>query len=162
MSGVIALIAAVAENGVIGSRGRIPWDIPEDRAHFRKITMGATLVMGRRTYEEIGHPLPGRRTLLLSTKCRHEGEACRTLASFDAALDRVRELAETERVFICGGASVYQAFFPYVSRIYLTEVHREVEGDTYFPDWDRSRFCLAAREDREGFSFLEYAALQEE
>ena len=114
----IAVIAAVAKNHVIGRAGRIPWDLPEDRAHFRELTMGNIIVMGRRTYEEIGHPLPGRITYILSSTRWTEEENC-----------------------ICGGATLYQEALPLADRIYLTELSWEVAGDTYFPQIDEKIFC---------------------
>lgn len=152
---MIAVIAAVAANGVIGRGGRIPWDIPEDRKHFRELTMGHTIVMGRRTYEEIGRPLPGRKTILLSSKLQVEGENCRTVPDFES-LCRLLENERGRNIFICGGASLYKAFLPRADRMYLTEIHREVEGDVFFPVWDRAQWRTLSRKDREEFSFAAY------
>lgn len=133
----IAVIAAVAKNHVIGRAGRIPWDLPEDRAHFRELTMGNIIVMGRRTYEEIGHPLPGRITYILSSTRWTEEENCHTASSLSEVLGR-----EPDRdIFICGGATLYQEALPLADRIYLTELSWEVAGDTYFPQIDEKIFC---------------------
>ena len=132
----IAIIAAVAKNRVIGRDGRIPWDLPEDRVHFRELTMGNVIVMGRRTYEEIGHPLSGRTTYVLSSTLQIEEENCHTAASLAEVLER-----EPERdIFICGGASLYQEAMFVADRLYLTELSWEVEGDTYFPEIDEKMF----------------------
>ena len=121
----IAIIAAMAKNRVIGRAGRIPWDLPEDRAHFRELTMGNVIVMGRRTYEEIGHPLPGRITYILSSTRWFEEENCHTVSSLSEVLGR-----EPDRdIFICGGASLYQEALPLADRIYLTELFWEMAGD---------------------------------
>lgn len=137
----IAIIAAMAKNRVIGRAGRIPWDLPEDRAHFRELTMGNVIVMGRRTYEEIGHPLPGRITYILSSTRWFEEENCHTVSSLSEVLGR-----EPDRdIFICGGASLYQEALPLADRIYLTELLWEVAGDTYFPQIDERIFCETDR-----------------
>ena len=142
----IAIIAAVAKNRVIGRDGRIPWDLPEDRAHFRELTMGNVIVMGRRTYEEIGHPLSGRTTYILSSTLQIEEENCHTAASLAEVLER-----EPERdIFICGGASLYQEAMFVADRLYLTELSWEVEGDTYFPEIDEKMFCVTERTVKKG------------
>lgn len=141
MNRQIAIIAAMAKNRVIGRAGRIPWDLPEDRAHFRELTMGNVIVMGRRTYEEIGHPLPGRITYILSSTRWFEEENCHTVSSLSEVLGR-----EPDRdIFICGGASLYQEALPLADRIYLTELLWEVAGDTYFPQIDERIFCETDR-----------------
>ncbi len=139
----IAVIAALAKNRVIGRDGRIPWDLPEDRAHFREITMGPVIVMGRHTFEEIGQPLPGRITYLLSSTKQVEEENCHTVVSLAEVLRR-----EPDRdIFICGGASLYREALPLADRLYLTELSWEVEGDTFFPEPDGETFRLTARQE---------------
>ncbi len=154
----LAIIAAVAKNHVIGRAGRIPWDLPEDRAHFRELTMGNIIVMGRRTYEEIGHPLPGRITYILSSTRWTEEENCHTVSSLSEVLGR-----EPDRdIFICGGASLYQEALPLADRIYLTELSWEVAGDTYFPQiddkifYERDRTVINDRCSRGTVSFITY------
>ncbi len=135
----IAVIAALAKNRVIGRDGRIPWDLPEDRAHFREITMGHVIV----TFEEIGQPLPGRITYLLSSTKQVEEENCHTVVSLAEVLRR-----EPDRdIFICGGASLYREALLLADRLYLTELSWEVEGDTFFPELDRETFRLTARQE---------------
>lgn len=148
-----AIIAAMAKNRVIGRQGRIPWDLPEDRAHFRELTVGNVVVMGRRTYEEIGHPLPERMNYLVSSTYHIEGTNCQTVTSLGEVF-----LREPERkIFICGGAMLYQEALPLAERLYLTELSWEVEGDTLFPQIEEEMFRLADRDDREGgYSFLTY------
>ena len=154
---MIALIAAVARNGVIGADGRIPWDIPEDRAHFKELTMGHILVMGRRTYEEIGWPLPGRITIVVSRTLAAESGSAHALNAGDAlsadaphalnadtgllfapsledALRLAKEAAPEKTVFIAGGGMLYEAALPLADVLYLTEIDAEISGDTFFPD----------------------------
>lgn len=133
---MLALIAAYAENYVIGQNGRIPWDIPEEKHRFRDLTMGHVIVMGRRTYEEIGRPLPGRDTIVVSrTKC-FDAPHCMTVSSLAAAL----QAAGNRDVFICGGAQLYREALPLVDVLYLTEIHRAFAGDVQFPTFDKATF----------------------
>jgi dihydrofolate reductase len=122
-------IAAMAENRVIGRGGRIPWHLPDDFRFFKRTTLGHVLVMGRKTFESIGRPLPGRDTIVL-TRSGWSHPGVRTAASLDAL-----PLApdDPRLVFICGGAEVYAQVLPQCSDLYLTHVHRTVEGDTFFP-----------------------------
>jgi dihydrofolate reductase len=144
-------IAAMAENRVIGRGNQIPWHLPEDFQWFKRTTMGQVLVMGRRTFESIGRPLPGRTTLVLSrTGFQHPG--VRTLSRFE---DIVLE-AQTREVFFCGGAEIYRMALPLCSDLYLTVVKRQVEGDVLFPVFE-DRFELAAEIlDRPEFRILHY------
>jgi len=122
-------IAAVAENGVIGAGGKMPWHIPEEFAWFKKATMGHTLVVGRKTYESIGRPLPGRRMLVLSRQ-PIEIPGVTVVPSLEA-VDPMRYDGE---VFIAGGAEVYRQGFPLCDELWLTTVKRTVEGDAFLPD----------------------------
>lgn len=137
---MIALIAACAENGVIGNQGRIPWKIKGEQLRFRELTMGNVVVMGRRTFEEIGKPLPGRDTVVVSSTKQYEGEHCLTKASFEEAMEAAHKLAGGRDIFICGGAALYEAALPFAERMYLTEIHTEFEGDVLFPAFDAEEF----------------------
>ena len=150
---MIALIAAMAKNRVIGKDGKIPWNLPEDMAHFKELTMGHVIVMGRRTYEEIGRPLPGRRTYLISSTIQVEEENCHTVLSLQEVLKREKD----EDIFICGGATLYEEAMELAERLYMTEIDTEVEGDTYFPEIDREQFEVVDRQEKQGgFTFVEY------
>ncbi len=138
---MIAMIAAVAQNRVIGRKGKIPWDIPEDMKHFRELTMGKIIIMGRRTYEEIGHPLPGRFTYLISSALQVETENCCTVSSLQEAL---RQTVRKD-VFVCGGASLYEEGMAHADILYITEIHEEVEGDVFFPKIDDKIFAEVER-----------------
>lgn len=150
---MIAIIAAVAKNRVIGKDGRIPWHIPADMEHFKKLTLGNVVIMGRRTYEEIGRPLSGRMTYLVSQTLRVEAENCHTAASLSEALQAAGE----RDVFICGGAMLYEEALPIADCLYLTELEREVDGDTFFPAIDKDLFeCVGREEVEKGIYFCLY------
>lgn len=150
---MIAIIAALTKNRVIGRKGKIPWDLPEDRKHFRRLTMGHVIVMGRRTYEEIGHPLPGRMTYLVSSTLWIENENCCTVKSLSEVLERERG----NDIFICGGAMLYEEAISLADRLYLTELDWEEEGDTFFPKFGTDSFRETKRERRKGgYAFVRY------
>jgi len=132
----ISLIAAYAKNRVIGNYGRIPWHIKGEQLRFRDLTMGNAVIMGRRTFEEIGHPLPGRLTIVLSKTKNFDQTACCTAGSLTEAI----KLAGTREIYIAGGAEVYQMALPLVQTMYITEIDLEIEGDAYFPTFDETLF----------------------
>lgn len=140
---MLALIAAYAENQIIGNNGRIPWDIPEEKHRFRDLTMGHVMVMGRRTYEEIGFPLPGRETIVISNTKNFDEPHCKTAASLTQALEQ----AGSRDVFICGGARLYQEALPLADVLYLTEIHQAFEGDTQFPAFDAEQYVQTEKTD---------------
>jgi dihydrofolate reductase len=158
----LAVVAAVARNGVIGRDNAIPWRLPEDMEHFRELTTGHVVVMGRRTWESLPdrfRPLPGRRNVVVTRNPAWSAEGADRAASLEDAL---RLVANEPRVFVVGGAQLYAAALPLASELYLTELDVDVEGDTFFPDFDRGRFLEVAREpgvsgDGTAFSFLTYA-----
>jgi len=127
---IVSLIAAMAENRVIGSKGAIPWYLPADLRHFRELTMGHPVIMGRKTFESIGGPLPGRRNLVLSRTPGLGAEGVEVRGSLDEAL---AVCTGAEEVFVCGGGDVYREALPLADRIYLTIIHRKYDGDTRFP-----------------------------
>ena len=154
MSPALVGIAAVARNGVIGSDGDIPWRISPDWRRFKSLTLGHTLVMGRKTYESIGKPLPNRTTIVLS-RSPLEIPGVRTIASLEQLDSLQTELAGHE-IFICGGAQVYGQALPMCSDLYLTLVKRNVEGDTFFPAFE-DRFALKEEIlDQPEFKILHY------
>jgi dihydrofolate reductase len=139
----ITLIAAVARNGVIGRGGVIPWRIPGDLPRFKRITMGHPVIMGRKTWESLGKPLPGRRNVVISRTPGYAADGAEVYASLDAALDACRDAPE---VFVIGGGDVYRAALPRADRLLLTELDADVEGDAWFPPFDRSAWRETARE----------------
>jgi dihydrofolate reductase len=127
---IISIIAAMAENRVIGRGGAIPWDISDDRRRFRKLTMGHPIIMGRKTFESIGRPLPGRSNIILTRLPEYRSEGCCVVHSL---ADALAAAAGADEVFICGGEELYRLALPLADRIYLTVVHRCYAGDAYFP-----------------------------
>lgn len=148
----IVMVAAVADNGVIGLRGEIPWHISEDLKHFRATTRGHTVVMGRTTYEGIGHPLPYR-TNVVVTRDRHwSAEGVFVAHSVEQAIERAQEFDGD--VIIGGGTQVYEAAMPYATHQVLTEVHQSPEGDTHYPEFDRAEWVETRREEHVGFAWV--------
>lgn len=161
----VALIVAVAENGVIGRDGGMAWHYPADLRHFKETTMGHPVIMGRVTYESIveglGHPLPGRTSVVLTSQDREYPEDVVAVDSIENALEVAREdLAVRDRddatVFVAGGGSVYEQFLPVADRLYWTEIHETYEGDTYFPEVDWDDWSAVERDDHEELSFVVY------
>jgi dihydrofolate reductase len=138
---MISIIVAYANGRVIGRQGRIPWHLPDDLQHFKRITSGHTVVMGRKTYQSIGHPLPQRRNVVLTR--HHE------LAGVDLEVVHSKEeVLALGNIFIIGGASLYGQFLEFTERLYITEVALDVEGDAFFPAWNSADFTLISS--REG------------
>jgi dihydrofolate reductase len=129
----IALVVAMADDGVIGHGGKLPWHLPDDLKHFKAITLGKPVLMGRRTYESIGRALPERRNLVLTSGTTPLPAGVETVTSIEAARARVPDAAE---LCVIGGATLYAQSLPLASRIYLTRVHAAVRGDVRFPAWD--------------------------
>ena len=158
----VTLVAAVARGGVIGRDGTIPWRLPEDLKRFRELTTGHAVVMGRKTWESIPdrfRPLPGRRNVVVT---RNPGWAAAGAESACSLEDALRLLEGEPEVFVIGGAEVYAAALPFADELALTEIDAAVEGDTFFPDWDRAAFAEVARdarvsEDGTPFAFATYA-----
>lgn len=152
-----SLIAAIAKNNCIGMDNKIPWNIPEDFKYFKKTTMGKTVLMGENTFKSIlgylGHPLPGRQTVVLSIDPAFQAPAgVRVFSSLDEAWEKLKD----EDVFVCGGASIYKQTLNRVDKLYITLVNQEPAGDVFFPAIDKSIWQEDWREDHDGFSFLTY------
>jgi dihydrofolate reductase len=138
----VSVIVAVAENGVIGRGAELPWHLSNDLRRFKEITMGHTVIMGRRTWESIGRPLPGRRMVVVSRQADYRVDAadvCVVSTVGDAA--QIAEAAGDAEAFVIGGAELYRAALPQANRVYLTRVHTHVTGDTFFPEisWNEWR-----------------------
>jgi dihydrofolate reductase len=136
----ISLIAAASENNVIGKGNALPWDLPAELQYFRETTRGKPVIMGRRTYESIGRPLPGRRNMVISRESGLRIEGCETATSVEEAISLAK--ADTaEEVFVIGGEQIYRLALPLADRIYLTRVHTVIEdGDAFFPVFDASQW----------------------
>lgn len=140
----ISIIVAVDENWVIGKRGGLPWRLPADLKHFKTLTVGHTVIMGRRTYDSIGRPLPDRINIVLSASKNLSIPGCIMAKSIKEAIDFSPEDRE---VFIIGGAEIYNQFLPFVQRVYLTRIHYKFDGDIFFPKLDLSEWREIQRED---------------
>jgi len=130
---VISLIVAASMNNVIGAKGDLPWRLSADLKRFKGLTMGKPIVMGRKTYESIGRPLPGRQNIVVTRNPDFVANGCDVVPSIDAAIDAA---GDAEEIMVIGGSHIYEAFLPRADRIYLTRVQAEVEGDAYLPDLD--------------------------
>ena len=133
---MLALIAAYAKNRVIGRDSKIPWKIKGEQQRFKELTTGNVVIMGRRSYEEIGRPLPNRTTIVVSNTKNFDAENCLTAKSLSEAV----KLAGNRDIYISGGAGIYREALPLVEKMYITEINLEMEGDTYFPEFQEQQF----------------------
>ena len=131
----ISIVVAMASNRVIGLNNTMPWHLSADLQNFKKITMGKPILMGRRTFESIGRPLPGRKNIIVSRNKDYKQQGCLVYNSIDEALENCRD---EEEIMIVGGACFYETMLPVADRIYLTQIHKHFEGDTFFPEFDSS------------------------
>ena len=144
----LSLIAAVAANGVIGSDNALPWRLPEDLKRFKALTLGHPVIMGRKTYESIGRPLPGRRNIVVTRNAAYQTDGCEVVASLAAALAACQ--GGSDEIFVIGGAQIYAEALPLAQRLYLTEIHAGFAGDAHFPAFDRNTWRETARERHRG------------
>lgn len=155
----LIIIAAVADNNVIGKDNKLPWHLPEDLRHFRKITQGHTVVMGRKTYESIVNrlkkPLPNRKNVVISRKIDYSvPNGVEIFSSIDEFLSKLN--SKKEDIYIIGGASLYKQTLPLAEFMEITHIHEKPSGDAYFPEVDWSRWKVIKREDNKKFSFVTY------
>jgi dihydrofolate reductase len=144
----LSLIVAVAENGVIGHNNQLIWHLPNDLKQFKRLTTGHCIIMGRKTFESIGKPLPNRTSIIISRNLDFQIEGCITVNSLENAILAAKKI-ENEETFIIGGAEIYRLALPIIDKIYLTEVHHIFEGDTSFPVIDKTIWQETHREDFE-------------
>lgn len=154
---MIILIAAKSDNNVIGNKGKIPWHIPEDLKHFKEITEGKTVLMGRKTFESIleylGKPLPNRKNIVITRQENYKvPKDAETHKNIEDALRKHR----LEDIYVIGGAEIYKEIMPKADRLIITEVHKTIEGDTFFPNINPNDWREISREDRGEYSFVEY------
>jgi dihydrofolate reductase len=139
----IYLVAAVASNGIIGANGALPWRLPEDLKHFKRVTLGHPVIMGRRTWESLKGPLPGRDNIVVTRTAGYEAPGAAVASSLEAAL----ALCLGERVaFVIGGSRLFAESLPFAAGLVMTEIYRDFDGDTWFPPYDRSRWKETQRE----------------
>jgi dihydrofolate reductase len=154
---LLSLIAAVARNGAIGRNNQLLWHEPEDQRHFRRVTMGSPVLMGRKTWDSLPErfrPLPGRRNLVLSRDPGWQAEGAEPVNSLDAALHAA---IGATKVSVIGGAQVYALALPRADELVLTEVDADLDGDIFFPTWERSRFAETSRERHTSVSGVPYS-----
>jgi dihydrofolate reductase len=155
---MIVGIAAVARNGVIGDGEDIPWRIPQDWRRFRHLTSGQVLIMGRKTYDSIGRPLPGRTTLVVTRDKTWRRDGVRAVPFLDQAFTLAGDIAP-DTIFVAGGGEIYRAAWHRLEALEITEVDLEPAGDVMFPRIEPTEWRETAREDHDGFSFVSYRRL---
>ncbi|WP_259067411.1 dihydrofolate reductase [Mucilaginibacter sp. X4EP1] len=160
---IVSIVVAISENHVIGKDNKLLWYLPNDLKHFKNITTGHTVIMGRKTYDSVGKPLPKRRNIII-TRQNITIEGCEVVSSIEAALALC---ADEEEVFIVGGAEIYKQSLHLTDRIYLTIVHKEFEGDSFFPEIVKNEWEEVYREDYQPdeknslpYSFITYERLR--
>lgn len=155
----VSLIVAMADNNVIGVDNQLPWHLPADLKYFKAVTMGKPIIMGRKTFESIGRPLPGRQNIVITRNTDWSAEGVTVVQSTE---DAVASVSGAEEVMVIGGAEIYRAMLPLVHKLYVTEVSLSVEGDAFFPDiqdeqWrETSRDTHAAEADKPAYAFVTY------
>lgn len=156
----VSVIAALARNRVIGIGNRLPWRLPEDLAHFKALTIGHPVLMGRKTFESLGRPLPGRTNVVITRNPEYRPAGCFVAGSIS---DAIALCGDVEEIFFIGGAELYAQAIPLADRLYLTEVDVEVTGDAWFPEYDHAAFreigrtvCVGERGDALRFDFAVY------
>jgi len=152
---LISIIVAASTNNVIGRNGQLPWRLSDDLRHFKAITMGKPIVMGRLTWESIGRALPGRRNIVMTRQAGFVAEGCDVVCSPAAALQAA---VGADEVMVIGGGRIYEMFLPQARRLYLTRIHAEIDGDTFFPaisatDWRLVSYDAHAADDANEFAF---------
>ena len=140
----ISLIVAMASNRAIGLNGQMPWHLSADLKRFKQITMGSPIMMGRKTFDAIGHPLPGRENLIISRNVDYQCSDCRVFTSLDSGLNYA---SDCDELFIIGGATLYEALLPVADYLYLTLINRPFDGDTFFPEIDYTNWRELSREE---------------
>ncbi len=145
----ISLIVAMAKNRVIGNKNKMPWHLPADFTYFKKVTIGHPVIMGRKTFESIGRPLPGRRNIVISRNAAFRADGAEVVTSLAAAITACDSQYKSQEAFVIGGATLYIEALPHAERIFVTEVDASPEGDTFFPMLDTKQWREVARERRE-------------
>ncbi|GFZ84886.1 dihydrofolate reductase [Paenibacillus marchantiophytorum] len=140
---IISIIAAASMNGVIGMDELIPWQIPGEQIRFKELTLGKSVIMGRKTFESIGKPLPRRKTVIISRTVQITDTNCVTVKSLEQALELLKD---EDEIFIAGGGEIYREALPLADKLYLTEVEKEIAGNIYFPAFDKESFQLTYKQ----------------
>lgn len=140
----VSIIAALANNRVIGYQNQLPWHLPADLKHFKELTMGKPIIMGRKTFESIGKPLPGRTNVVVSRNPAFEADGCIVVHSLEAALEKVSYVPEA---MIIGGTEIFRQALPLAHTLYLTFIHADIAGDVFFPEWGANDWQEFKRQD---------------
>ena len=140
---IISMVAAMAANRVIGKNNQMPWHLPADLKHFKAVTLGKPVVMGRKTFDSIGRPLPGRRNIVISRSTPADPRGVEWVNSLSQALQLLQDCSE---VMVIGGAEIYRQALPLAQRLYLTQISLETAGDAYFPDYDVANWQITAQQ----------------
>ena len=158
---MISIIAAMDRNRLIGNNNQLPWHLPADLAHFKKLTMGKPIIMGRKTYESIGRPLPGRKNIVLTRDATFQAEGVFVANSLQQALEHV---ASADEAMIIGGSAIYELALSRADRLYITYVENSYQGDAWFPEIDSAEWDVIATEqhaaDRENLSDMQFVTYQ--
>jgi len=141
---LISFIVAIANHRIMGRNNQLPWHLPADLQHFKAVTLNKPIVMGRKTYESIGKPLPERTNIILTNNLNYQAPGCYVIHSFDEVL---KIIPDAEEILIIGGATLFEVYLPLVQRMYLTVIDAEVEGDTFFPHFDEKEWKVISQED---------------
>lgn len=152
---ILSLIVAASENNVIGKNNVLPWKLPDDLRHFREMTKGKPIIMGRKTFESIGRALPDRLNIVITRQEDYEREGVVRAESLDDAIDIAKE-SNAQETCVIGGGEIYKQAMEKADRIYLTQVHATLEGDTYFPEIDESVWAIASKEEHSKDDAHEY------
>ena len=157
---MISIIVAVAQNGVIGCHNKLIWHISEDLKHFKQITTSHPVIMGRKTFESIGKTLPNRENVIITRQNDYVVNGAKVVNSLTEAINL---FDKSQEIFVIGGGEIYNEAIKIADKIYLTEVYRDYDGDTFFPNWDRTQWNIIDRQDFQSgqnydgsFSFIEY------
>lgn len=144
MNTVISFLVAMDQNRVIGKDNKLPWHLPADLKYFKELTMGHPIIMGRKTYESIGKPLPGRENIVITRKKDYIAEGCTIIHS----IAEIKELKEkrNDELFVIGGAEIFEQTFSIADRLYITTIEETFEGDTYFPDFNEADWVIVSEE----------------
>lgn len=151
---ILSAVVAITKNGVIGKEGGLPWYLPADLRHFKEITMGHPIIMGRKTYESIGKALPGRQNIIITRNSTFHADGCNVVGSLDEALELVKG---EDEAFVIGGQSIFEIAIPKLNRIYLTKIGANIDGDKYFiynpADWQETAQEKHAKDDRNHYVY---------
>ncbi len=145
---IVSLIVAVSSNNVIGKDNKLPWHLPNDLKYFKNTTWAMPIIMGRKTYESIGKPLPGRTNIVISRNGDWKADGVESVQSLDMAIEVAHKL-QVKELFIIGGAEIFNASLPLARKIYLTRIHEEIEGDVFFPNVNEEKWNLISNRDCE-------------